>query len=61
MNWLKRKFLVLRFQFWSKLFERDLRRNGVPTAVIAKVFLAIAGEYPVEQVREELARYDVKI
>jgi hypothetical protein len=61
MNWMKRKYKVLKFLFFSKLFAWDLRRHGVPYAVIANVFLAIAGEYPYEKVREELAQYDVKI
>ncbi len=40
---------------------RDLRKERVPNAVIANVFLAIGGEYPVEKIIEELLQYDVKI
>lgn len=61
MNQIKRKYKVLRFRWWSYLLVRDLRKNGVPNAVIANVFLSIGGEYPVEKVREELSRYDVQI
>jgi hypothetical protein len=61
MDWLKRKFKVLRFRWWSYLFVRDLRKERVPNAVIANVFLAIGGEYPVEKIIEELLQYDVKI
>lgn len=61
MNWIRRKLIVIRFRFWSWRFARDMRKQGVPYNVIANVFLSIAGEYPYEKVREELAQYDVKI
>ena len=61
MDWINRKLMVLRFRFWSWLFVRDMRKQGVSHNVIANVFLSIAGEYPYEKVREELAQYDVKI
>ena len=55
MNWIKRKLKVLSFRFWSWLFARDMRKQGVPYNIIANMFLSIAGEYPYEKVREDLA------
>ena len=60
-NWLKRNFKSLRFRFFSWRFGRDLKKHGVPNRVIGNVFLSIAGAYPYEKVKEELAQYDVQI
>jgi hypothetical protein len=61
MGYIKRKWKVIVFRFKSWKFARDMRKQGVPYDVIANVFLSISGEYPYEKVREELAKYDVKI